>query len=346
MKITLSRLPLTKIIPLRISREVITGSVNLLVTVEEDGVTGMGEVAPNSVTGDTTKSAEEDFGRWSEALQDTVPYEMQRIENIVTGAGGENGARTALDMALYDWLGKKAQLPIWRLLGLDRQFTPPTSVTVGIFPVDEIGSVTGDILRRTGAHILKVKLGIGVDADREMFAAVQKSAADAGYAPQWRVDANGGWNLAEARMMLPWLADRGVEMVEQPLAVGQEEDLTDLYRHRPLPIFADESVHVAADVPRLASCVDGVNLKLMKTGGLREALRLIAVARVHRLKIMIGCMGESSLAISAGAQITPLLDYVDLDSHLNLRDDPFTGYSLVEGRVPLSDLPGLGISIR
>lgn len=345
MKITATRLPLTKIIPLRISRGVILGSVNLLVTVEHEGIVGRGEVAPNSVSGDTTESAEADFARWSDALAEISPYEMQRVEGITAELGGKNGARAALDMALHDWLGKKTHLPVWRLFGLDRERIPPTSVTVGIFPANEVGEITREILSRTQAWILKVKLGSeeGIDADKAMFAAAQEAAQTAGFAPAWRVDANGGWNVGGAREMMRWLARRGVEFVEQPLPAGQEENLPALFRDRPLPIFADESVHVAADIPKIADRVDGVNLKLMKTGGLREALRCIAVARAHNLKAMIGCMGETSLAIAAGAQLTPLLNYADLDSHLNLRNEPFGGFALAEGRVPLNATEGFGV---
>ena len=143
--------------------------------------------------------------------------------------------------------------------------------------------------------------------------------------------------------MLPWLAARGVEFVEQPLPRGQEADLPALFQDRPLPLYVDESVRIARDVPPLAHCVDGVNLKLMKCGGIREALRIIHTARACGLKVMIGCMSETSLAISAAAQLAPLADALDLDSHLNLNPDPFTGACYQDGRVVPNREPGLGV---
>jgi muconate cycloisomerase len=160
-----------------------------------------------------------------------------------------------------------------------------------------------------------------------------------------RVDANGGWNLDDARRMIAWLADRNVEFVEQPLALGQEEDLPALYENSPLPIFADESCRVSADIPRLADRVHGINLKLMKSGGIREGLRAIHTARACGLKVMMGCMSESSLAIAASAHISAFADYLDLDSHLNLNPDPCAGLTIEDGRVLPGPLPGLGISI-
>ncbi len=159
----------------------------------------------------------------------------------------------------------------------------------------------------------------------------------------WRVDANGGWDVEGALAMDRWLADRGVELVEQPLPQGHEHELPALHRGSSLPIVADESVRTSADVAALADRVDGVNLKLMKCGGLDEALRIIHTARAHGLSVMIGCMGESSLAIGAGAQLAPFVDHLDLDSHLNLLDDPFDGPTFTDGVVRPSDRPGLGV---
>lgn len=146
--------------------------------------------------------------------------------------------------------------------------------------------------------------------------------------------------------MLSWLAERGVEFVEQPLLRGQEADLPALHRDAPLPLYVDESVRQARDIPPLAHAVDGVNLKLMKCGGLREALRIIHTARAHGLKVMIGCMSETSLAITAAAHLGPLVDALDLDSHLNLNPDPFIGATYADGRVIPTDAPGLGVQTR
>lgn len=143
-----------------------------------------------------------------------------------------------------------------------------------------------------------------------------------GWRPRLRVDANGGWSLKDAKLMLDWLAERGCDYVEQPLPKGQEHQLPDLFQGRPLPIFADESCHFAADVEPIADRVDGVNLKLMKCGGITEALRIVDTAREHQLQTMIGCMSESSVAIASGASMGALFDHIDLDSNLNLLDEP------------------------
>lgn len=300
-------------------------------------------MAPTSggAVAETAESAEAALSRWQETLADLAPWEMQRAERTV-GSESDHAARCALDIAMHDWLGQRAGLPLWRLFGLDRECIPPTSLTIGINPPDMIREVVPEILARTGARALKVKLGnpAGIDADRATFSAAQEAA---GASVLWRVDANGGWTVENAREMIPWLASRGVEFVEQPLPRGREAELPEVHRNSPLPIFADESIYSASDIAPIAGSIDGVNLKLMKCGGLREALRIIHTARAHGLKVMIGCMSESSLAITAAAQIAPLADALDLDSHLNLRDDPFVGALYEGGRLIPNDMPGIGV---
>jgi L-Ala-D/L-Glu epimerase len=157
------------------------------------------------------------------------------------------------------------------------------------------------------------------------------------------VDANGGWNLADAIEMSHWLADLGVEYLEQPLAREDEAQLVQLKQASPLPIFADESCFTSQDILRLVDRVDGINIKLMKSGGLTEAMRMIHTARACGLKVMFGCYSDTVLANTAAAQLSPLADYLDLDSHLNLLDDPFTGAQLIDGCLIPGDLPGLGV---
>ena len=339
---------MTKRHALTISRGTDSGSVNVVVQVDHDGASGLGEMAPNDVTGDDAASTEASVARWRDQLADVSPLDRQRIAEVIGEDTMGSGARAALDLALFDWLGKRSGLPVWRLLGADLSHISPTSVTVGINPPDVIGEVVPEILGRTGARILKVKLGqpAGLAADQEMFAAAQAAAAAAGAQVTWRVDANGGWNLAAALTMAPWLAERGVEFIEQPLPQGSEDALPALFDHSPLAIVADESIRTAADVAALADRVHGVNFKLMKSGGIDEALRIIHTARAHGLSVMIGCMGESSLAISAGAQLAAFVDCVDLDSHLNLLDDPFAGATFADGVVRPTELPGLGARWR
>lgn len=192
---------------------------------------------------------------------------------------------------------------------------------------------------------MKIKLGSpeGVDYDRQHFTSAAEAAAPFGVKLQ--VDANGGWDVPTAQTMMRWLAERGVDYVEQPLVEGSEGELPRVFEGRPLPIFVDESCRFSSDVAKVAASVDGVNLKLMKCGGITEALRIVATARAHGLKTMIGCMSESSVAISAGAAMGALFDHIDLDSHLNLNPDPASGAPLVDGCLsPLED-PGHGAVI-
>ena len=322
------------------------GSTNVVVRVEHEGIVGLGEMAPSDVTGDTADSAESQIAEWQSALETLSPFDRQRVGDIVGREAKGSGTRAALDMALFDWIGMRADVPVWRLLGADPSRIAPTSLTVGINAPEVVRDVVPEILHRTGALVLKVKLGqpAGLDADEAMFVAAQEAATRAGHEVVWRVDANGGWDLAGARRMTRWLAERDVELVEQPLPQGAEDDLIGLYETSVLPIFADESVRTSADVAALADRVHGVNLKLMKCGGIDEALRIIHTARAHGLSVMIGCMGESSLAISAGAQLATFVDCLDLDSHLNLLDDPFVGASYTDGTVRPSGRAGLGAS--
>lgn len=351
MQISLRPFSLTKRTPLTISRGTSAGTVNVLVEVAHEGVVGWGEMAPSSVTGDTAETALADVAGLVDALMPLAPWELERVEDALRaaptsavgldGVGGGSALRAAVEMACHDWLGKRANLPVWTLLGLDLSRTVATSVTVGINPPERAAAQTRDWRERLGARVFKLKLGSpdGIDADKAMFLAVRDAAGDGA---TLRVDANGGWSVADAQKMIGWLADRGVEYVEQPLVQGDLDGLLAL-RPAPIPIFVDESVRVAADVPRFVGRVDGVNVKLMKCGGLREALRIVAVARAHGLQTMLGCMGESSLAITAGAQIGAAFDHLDLDSHLNLRDDPFVGARWTDGKVIPGESPGLGV---
>jgi L-Ala-D/L-Glu epimerase len=353
MRLSTERITLTKRYPLTISRGTITGSTNVIVTVEHEGVRGRGEMAPSDVTGDTADTAEQAVAGWCTSLSVVAPYEHQRVAELL-GAVPQVGSavRAALDMACHDWMGKATGRPVWQLLGSDPGRCVPTSLTVGINPPDVVETRTAEVLQRTGARVLKVKLGqpAGDEADRAMFTAAQRGAASAaaitGITPAWRVDANCGWTFEAAQRMIPWLADRGVTYVEQPLAVEDHDNLLRLFRSSELPLYADESIHGAGDVASLADRIHGVNLKLMKCGGITGAMEIIHTARAHGLSVMIGCMGESSLAISAGASIGGLADHLDLDSHLNLVDDPFDGSHFVDGRVFPNDRPGLGVDAR
>lgn len=253
-----------------------------------------------------------------------------------------SSAQAALDIALHDWLGKKVGLPLWRLWGLNRNAIVPTSVTIGINPPEAARARVRDWLQFTDVRVLKVKLGSpnGIKADQEMLIVVREEAPT----QELYVDANGGWSLDDAVLMCNWLADFGVKYVEQPLAQGEEHKLAPLKKRSPLPIFVDESCLTSRDIPQFANCIDGINIKLIKAGGLSEAMRMVHTARSHNLQVMFGCYSDSSLSNTAAAHLSPLADYLDLDSHLNLKDDPFIGATIQNGRVLPNDQPGLGVS--
>jgi len=332
---------LQKLFPLRISRGISFTSKNLFFEVSDGTHTGLGECAPGAGYDETLAGLAEAFlaehcpdGR----LPDLSIHEMWahwREREMPPPA------QAALDMALWDLKAKQLGTPLHALLGLSKR-QAPTSVTIGINEPDVTRERVPQILSATGGKSLKIKLGSpeGIEHDKAHFEAAREAAAPFG--PKLRVDANGGWSVEDAKHMIAWVAERGVDYVEQPLVEGNEDGLPHIFENRPIPIFVDESCRFSASIPKFAAHVDGINLKLMKCGGITEALRIVATARAHGLKTMIGCMGESSVAIAAGASIGALFDHIDLDSHLNLNPDPAGGLTLVDGIVTLSDRAGHG----
>jgi len=354
MQIRIATFTVHKRFALTISRGSTAETTNVWIEVEQDGICGWGEASPFSVgeLPQTTQAIARSLQKIAPLLKALSPLERQRIDRLVTDARLPSGARAALDIALHDWLGKQANLPLWQLWGLDRDRIVPTSITIGICPPEVAqqrvltwlgkGTVT---LPFREIQSLKLKLGQpeGLAADKALFLAVREVAPP--LLPM-SVDANGGWTLAQAMAMTDWLAHQGAQAIEQPLAKGQEGDLLELYQRSPLPIFADESCFTSYDILPLADRVHGINIKLMKSGGLTEALRMIHTARACGLKVMFGCYSDSSLLNTALAHLSPLADLVDLDSHLNLLDDPFVGASFHDGRVLPNEQPGLGVSKR
>lgn len=345
MKISYQIIRLEKLYPLAISRGISTGSRNLFVLAEQDGHVGIGECAPGTGFDETLADQAQNELVDFVFNNDLKTLSIEEIWSNANAAGVNRTALAALDVALWDLKAKLAGMPLYELFGLSKKQTV-TSVTIGINPVDVIRERVPEILQRTGGKALKIKLGSpdGFERDKENFLAAKEASAPFG--ARLRVDANGGWDVPTAISMMQWIADRGCEYVEQPLARGEEAGLPELYKTRPLPIFADESCHLAEDVPKLANCVDGINLKLMKCGGLTEALKIVHVAHAHGLQTMIGCMGESSVAISAGAAIGACFDHIDLDSQLNLINDPADGALLVDGCLVPPDRPGHGAILR
>ena len=354
MQLRIATFTVHKRFALTISRGTTAETTNVWVEVEHDGIRGWGEASPFSIgeVAQTTQEIARSLQKIAPLLKALNPVERQRIERIMNDARLPSAARAALDVALHDWLGKQADLPLWAIWGLERDRIPLTSVTIGINTPEGAQERVRDWLGEgtmampfQGIQALKVKLGHpeGIDRDRVMLLAVKAAA------PQIKhisVDANGGWSLADALAMADWLAEQGVTYLEQPLAKGQEGDLLELYRQSPLPIFADESCFTSYDILPLADRVHGINIKLMKAGGLTEALRMIHTARACGLKVMFGCYSDSSLLNTALAHLSPLAHHIDLDSHLNLVDDPFLGATLQNGRLVPGDRPGLGIMVN
>lgn len=337
-------LDLKKKFPLSISRGTTTGSKNLYVEVEDqNGKVGLGECAPGTGFDETLAALAQ--SQLEALVKDGISgMGIQRVYAKARAMNVNPSAIAALDIALWDLMGKRCVMPLYRVLGLWSK-SPITSVTIGINPPEVTKVRVPEILEYMRGKSLKIKLGSpdGIDHDMAHYEAAREAARP--YGVSLRVDANGGWSVANAKTMMAWLAERDCEYVEQPLAKGEEAGLPELFEGRPLPLFVDESVHFSQDVVKIAHCADGVNLKLMKCGGITEALRIVAVCRAFGLQTMIGCMGESSVSISAGAAMGELFDYIDLDSQLNLDPDPATGAKLIDGVVTPPEAPGHGASL-
>ena len=344
MKLNFHTVNLKKKFPLQISRGTHDKSQNLFVEFIKDGIIAWGECAPGKTEGaSTAREVETHLNRLIDSKIDSLSlYEVyQRAKELNIPAC----AMAGIDIAMWDWKAKKAKMSLKDLLGLPYP-SVPTSLTVGINPPEVVKERVELILQNPQVKALKIKLGSkeGIEYDKLIYSQVIESTKNKDIAI--RVDANGGWTLDEAKLMMKWLAERKAEYIEQPLVEGEEEKLKFLFEGRPLPIFIDESCRFAEDVANYYQYVDGVNLKLMKCGGITEALKILNVAKAHGLKTMIGCMSESSVSISAGASITGIIDYVDLDSHYNLDPDPSEGSSMVNGITMINSLPGHGAKLK
>ncbi len=331
---------LKKRFPLAISRGVKRDAYNLFLSCEKDGIIGWGEAAPGK--NENAESAEEVESQlnilMAEGIENKTTEEVNKIARVI---GIAPCAIAALDMAIWDWKAKNKALPLHQFLHFPAP-SVPTSVTIGINTPEVVRERIPLMLEGSSIKALKVKLGSpqGIEADQEMFTQVLESSHK--YDIKIRVDANGGWSTSEAIFMMKWLADRGVDYIEQPIKEGKEENLKYLYHNRPLPIYIDESCRYAEDVAKWAEHIDGINMKLMKCGGITEALRIIQVAKQYKLKTMIGCMSESSVAIAAAASISGVIDHIDLDSHYNLDPDPSSGVKMIDGVTIPNFVPGHG----
>jgi L-Ala-D/L-Glu epimerase len=348
MKIKVQPFMVNKRVPLKISRGATSQSTNIWLRIEEEGIEGWGEATPFSIGTQQQTTAEimTALSGLVPILEKFHPLQRQLIHQTLGNSDWQripSAARAAIDVALHDWMGKKAQLPLWEIWGLELGDAVPISVTVGINSPAGAQQRVEQWQEIFDFQFFKLKLGNpeGMAADRAMFSAVRSLVPNA----KLTVDANGGWDLETAIKMSNWLAERGVSYIEQPLRRGNEEDFLTLHKASALPIFVDESCFVSHDLPLLADRVAGINIKLMKCGGLSEAIRMIHAARAWGLQVMLGCYSDSCLTNTAAAHLGPLVDYLDLDSHLNLLDDPFHGAVIHEGKLLPSALPGLGLGI-
>jgi L-alanine-DL-glutamate epimerase-like enolase superfamily enzyme len=307
--------------------------------VDDDGAEGWGEAAPSRFYGETTDTVIATLERLAPVLAGANAWSLEAIEAEMNQVIRFNpSAKSAVSAALHDLAARRLGVPLHVMLGLDASRTPLSSFTIPITSDDE--GLRRALDDAASYPVLKVKLGGPRDADT--IAGVRATAPD----KIVRVDANAAWTPKQALHMIDVLLDYDVEFVEQPVAAHDLEGLRFVRERSPLPIIADESCLVATDVPRLAGAVDGINLKLAKCGGLREALRIIATARAHGMSVMAGCMVETSLGITAAAQLAPLLDYADLDGAALLAVDPFDGASIAGGVITLPPTPGLGVTRR
>ncbi len=326
--------------PFTISRSTRDVEELVWVRVEADGVEGWGEADPAAYYGESVQTVVEALEEYRVVLEEAEglsgPESLERLERALEARlAGNAAARAAVSAALHDLQGKRLDRPLWKLWGLNPADAPLSSFTIGI---DEPRVVREKVRRARAYPILKIK--VGTDRDAEILEAVRSEAPDA----TLRVDANAAWSASQALDHLPMLADYGVEFVEQPLPPDDRDGLREVFEGSPLPIILDESSIVASDIPGLVGLAHGINIKLAKCGGPREALRMVHTARACGLKVMLGCMIESSLGIAPAAHLAPLVDYADLDGAALLKEDPFRGPHLDGPRITLGDEPGLGVS--
>lgn len=306
----------------------------VILTLEHDGIIAYGEASPNVRYGEDVETLNNFFSK-IDLLKFDSPFAIDEILQYVDEIEvGNNSAKCAVDIALHDWVGRKLNIPLWKMWGLNPANAPMSSFTIAI---DEKEIVQQKVLEVTDFPILKIK--VGLENDREMIEAIREITDKPLY-----VDANEGWKTREKALeSVEWLKDKNIVFIEQPMPAEQFEDTKWLRDHSEIPLIADESVLHLEDVPKLAEAFDGINIKLMKSGGLREATKMIHTAKALKMKVMMGCMIETAVGISAAAQLCPLLDYCDLDGNVLISNDPFEGSRNIKGRLELTEKAGLGV---
>lgn len=307
----------------------------ILVKFEKDGIIAYGEASPNARYNETPESViafleKIDIKRLSD------PFKLEDINEYLDSiAPGNPSAKAAVDIALHDWIGKKLGIPLYKLFGADKEKVPLSTFTIGI---DTIDVIKQKVVEASAYPLLKIKVGLA--NDEEIIKAV-RSVTD----KPLRVDANEGWkSKEEALEKINWLATQNVQFIEQPMPASQIEDVRWLRERAKIPIIADESIESLYDIATVATAYDGINIKLQKNGGLLKARKLIYAARAHKMKIMLGCMIETSVGITAATQLSALVDWNDLDGNVLISNDPFKGALNNNGKLTLNDNPGLGVT--
>ncbi len=309
----------------------------VIVTITDaDGATGIGEAAPSRFYGETAETVIAALAQMQPILEKADAWSIEDVEREINALIRYNGAaKAAVNQALLDLQCTRLGAPFYKVLGLSADRACPSSFTIGIGSDDELRQ---KVKEAAEYPILKVKLGS--DRDDEIIGIIREEAPD----KILRVDANAAWTPKHALAMIELLIEYDVEFVEQPLAATDLEGLRFVRERSPLPIIADESCITSADIPLMVGVVDGINIKLAKCGGPREALRMIHTARSHGLLVMMGCMIETSVGITAAAHLAPLLDFADLDGAALLSDDPYRGATIAGGQIAIPSAPGFGVT--
>ena len=305
------------------------------VEINYEGYTGYGEASMPPYLGQSVDSVTA-FLKQVNLKQFADPFHLEDILTYVDSLSpGDSAAKAAVDIALHDLVGTMLGAPWYKIWGYDPAKAPSTTFTIGIDTPEVVREKTLECADRF--NILKVK--VGLDTDKEMIETI-RSVTDLPLA----VDANQGWrDRFKALDMIYWLREHGVVMVEQPMPVDRIDDQAWLNERSPLPLFADESIQRLADVPGMKGLFSGINIKLMKCTGLREAHKMVDLARALGMKVMLGCMTETSCGISAAAQLSPAVDFADLDGNLLISNDIFSGVTVVDGKLTLPSAPGIGV---
>jgi L-alanine-DL-glutamate epimerase-like enolase superfamily enzyme len=313
-----------------------TTTPDVQVNITYDGVTGYGEASMPPYLGESTESVL-GFLQKVNLEQFNDPFQLEDILAYVDAVmPGNTAAKASIDIALHDLTGKLLGAPWYRIWGFDKEKAPSTTYTIGIDTAEVVREKTLEVA--TQINILKVKLGR--KNDREMIETV-RSASHLPIA----VDANQGWTDRQYALdMILWLKEQGIVLVEQPMPKERIDDMAWITQHSPLPVFADESLQRLDDMIQLKDAFSGVNIKLMKCTGMREAWKMVTLARALKMKVMVGCMTETSCAVSAAAQLSPATDFADLDGNLLISNDLFKGMEVVKGKITLNELPGIGIT--